>query len=337
MGAARDLLKEYMSQADWLAWRRRGIGSSDASTVMGVSKWSTPFELFLERTGRTLGRRRHAREWEAMQRGIRLEPEARRSYENFTGLPMLPGVMLVHPQYPQLRANLDGLNREEGRVLEIKCAGRADHKTAMKGKIPKHYFWQCVHLLMVSGMEWLDYYSYDGEGGGVTITMRRDPALEAQLMAAELAFWDLVLKDHWPPWEVLESNVIPIFKGGKTMQTYTADEVKDMLSHAKGLGTHWFKIPGFEVTFAMGGAPVQVKPQAAPMPERESAKETRKAELGKFVTTFGKKYRGWPLSRIGRKDMKEYGEYLLADTNREDLNETVREWLDRAEEYLELA
>ena len=36
---------------EWLDWRKKGIGSSDAPIIMGVSPWKTPFELWEEKTG----------------------------------------------------------------------------------------------------------------------------------------------------------------------------------------------------------------------------------------------------------------------------------------------
>lgn len=181
-----------MTREEWLLWRKAGMGSSDAPAIMGASKWSTPVECLLEKADRTDGRLRAPWEIKVMNRGVRLEPEARLSYENWLSIKM-PKKLVIHPRFPQLRASFDGLNRDEGRVLEIKCPGKEAHATALAGKIPEDYFWQCVHLLMVSGMEWLDYYSYDGENG-VAVAMRRDLSAEKRLMEMELDFWKLVEK-----------------------------------------------------------------------------------------------------------------------------------------------
>lgn len=179
---------------------------------MGVSPWSSPFELFLEKTGRIVGRKRRYWEWKAMRRGIQMEPEARLSYENWTGIQMPPR-MLIHPRYPQLRATCDGLNFPAGRVLEIKCPGEKDHKLALAGKIPEKYLWQCVHLMLVSGVESLDYWSYR-KGEGTSIFMRRDLSLERRLLERELSFWELVKRDD-PSGLYFPSNVIPFRKGAR--------------------------------------------------------------------------------------------------------------------------
>ena len=42
---------ENMPHEEWLDWRKTGIGGSDASVVCGVSKYKSPLELFMEKTG----------------------------------------------------------------------------------------------------------------------------------------------------------------------------------------------------------------------------------------------------------------------------------------------
>ena len=36
----------------WLALRNKYIGGSDASSVAGFSKWKSPYQLYLEKTGK---------------------------------------------------------------------------------------------------------------------------------------------------------------------------------------------------------------------------------------------------------------------------------------------
>lgn len=190
-------------------FRLAGIGSSDAPTIMETSKWNTPFELLLQKLSLIHGRQRHPKEIEAMQRGIREEPAARILYENTFGILMPAKFKVVHPQFPQIRANCDGFNLESNKVLEIKRAGKADHLTALKGKIPKHYFWQCIHLMAVTGADTCDYFSYDGEEG-TAITLYRDHSIEERLVNAELRFWDWVESKRKlvSEKEILKSNVI---------------------------------------------------------------------------------------------------------------------------------
>lgn len=199
-----------MSVEEWLKWRKLGIGSSDASAIMGVSPWATPFEKLLEKTGRINGRVRSAWEWKAMRRGIRLEPEARAACERWVGTE-LPARAVVHPRYPQIRTTLDGIDRfGESFVSEFKVPGKKDHLVALSGRIPEKYIWQCRHHSLVTGLPCL-YWSYRN-GDGVGIWLPRDEFEEAKLRRAELAFWNAVVTDTWP---IRPSNVIPLFQGGR--------------------------------------------------------------------------------------------------------------------------
>ena len=37
--------------ADWLEYRKQGIGGSDASVVCGINRYKSPVELWLDKTG----------------------------------------------------------------------------------------------------------------------------------------------------------------------------------------------------------------------------------------------------------------------------------------------
>lgn len=41
-------------RAEWLAWRRQGIGASDVAAIVGLSPWASPYSVWAEKTGRTV-------------------------------------------------------------------------------------------------------------------------------------------------------------------------------------------------------------------------------------------------------------------------------------------
>jgi putative phage-type endonuclease len=179
-------------EESFLEWRRNGIGSSDAPAVMGYSPWVTTYQLWELKTGR---REPDPMNW-AMKKGIELEPYARQAYEMKSGIQM-PSDRMKHREHDFLRANFDGINKLARLVLEIKCPGQIDHARAAEGKIPDKYLWQCVHLLMVSRMPVLHYWSFDGENG-ILVKFKRNRELEEKLLTAEKKFWNHVLTDTPP-------------------------------------------------------------------------------------------------------------------------------------------
>lgn len=179
---------------DWLHWRRGGIGSSDAPIIMGVSPWSTPFQLWQEKTGRV---KREMSNF-ATERGNMLEPKARADYELRSGIEM-PPILCQHKDYPFMRASMDGGNEQLRCGLEIKCPGKKDHEIALiEGRVPEKYMPQIQHQLMVTGFEWIDYFSFDGEKG-VSIRVYPDMEYIARLTQKEIEFWDFIRTDTAPP------------------------------------------------------------------------------------------------------------------------------------------
>lgn len=39
-------------EAAWLESRKKGVGGSDVSTIMGLNKYKTSYQLWMEKTGR---------------------------------------------------------------------------------------------------------------------------------------------------------------------------------------------------------------------------------------------------------------------------------------------
>lgn len=178
----------------WHAWRAKGIGASESPIIMGVSPWSTPYQLWQEKTGRL---KRDFSNY-ATERGHRLEPKARASYEFKFGY-NCPPILATNQRFPFIRASLDGWNAENGVILEIKCPGRMDHEKALAGQIPEKYFPQIQHqFLAVGNAKVAHYYSYDGERG-VCVECLPDLEYQEKLFEALCAFWQCIRDDVPPP------------------------------------------------------------------------------------------------------------------------------------------
>ena len=176
----------------WLAWRRGGIGASDAPAIMGVSPWMDLDTLWLDKTGqRQDGYSNHA-----MRRGQRLEPEARALYIRTTRVRVAP-VCLEHGTHRWMRGSLDGISADGGVVLEVKCPGAADHGVALGGRVPEKYVPQLQHLLAVSGAEVCHYWSYRA-GAGALIEVTPDHGYIRSLIERERRFWRHVLEGRRP-------------------------------------------------------------------------------------------------------------------------------------------
>ena len=68
---------------DWLEYRKAGIGGSDASVVCGVSRYKSPVELWMEKTGQLPSQEAG----EAAYWGNLLESLVREEFTKRTGIP----------------------------------------------------------------------------------------------------------------------------------------------------------------------------------------------------------------------------------------------------------
>jgi len=131
---------------EWHEWRKQGIGASEANIIMGVSKFSTPLDLWEEKVN---GKKKEVSEF-ITQKGHNIEAQFRPHYELVSGSDF-PSILATHEKYPWIRASLDGYSKELNHVWECKYCGEDDFQRVV-GKIGlDQYYPQIQHQLMVTG------------------------------------------------------------------------------------------------------------------------------------------------------------------------------------------
>jgi putative phage-type endonuclease len=177
---------------EWLSWRRTVITASDCPVIMGSSPWVTPYQCWQ----RKLGLIEEQKSNDAMERGKRLEPEARTQFIKRHGIDMVPAVV-ESSELEFLGASLDGMSQLGGSILEIKCGGYKLHDMASKGEIPAYYQDQMQHQLLVTGAAICFYYSYNGTDG-ICIEVRPDPEFRNRFLPKAREFWKCVALNEPP-------------------------------------------------------------------------------------------------------------------------------------------
>jgi putative phage-type endonuclease len=173
---------------EWLEWRHKGVGASDAPVVMGESPWKTATELLREKREPARKSDQNA----AMSRGTRLEPEARTRYILRTGRDVRPAC-LQSSEHEWLRASVDGITADGGLVVEIKCGDSVYRQTAQSGCVPDCYYGQLQHILAVTGLESLDFWCYLPGRPELLVPVKRDDDYIDRLLKEEFKFWKDVL------------------------------------------------------------------------------------------------------------------------------------------------
>ena len=180
---------------EWLAWRFKGIGASDAPIIMGKSHYTRAYELFKHKTGKGTDPKRNPILQKIRERGKLLEPLARAQYEKLTNTTVTP-VVAESAVHPFIRASFDGFDLFSGEPLEVKCPGERAHKLALSGLVPEEYVDQVQQQIFVAEADYGNYYSFDGQDG-VLLRVPRDQARIDQIVAAEVIFWERVQSGIW--------------------------------------------------------------------------------------------------------------------------------------------
>lgn len=173
---------------EWFQWRRLGIGSSDAAVLMGYGFNKNAHDLWLEKTDQVKVEFHLA---PLAERGTRLEDQARKTYEDFTGIKVVDR-LFTHPKYQFIRASLDGWSEEFELILEIKCPSMKNHyRSVAENYIKPSYYTQIQHQFLASNAKYADYWSFDGKSGH-RIPVLPDPYFMGELLEREIIFWKCV-------------------------------------------------------------------------------------------------------------------------------------------------
>lgn len=204
-----------MTKEEWLEERKKGIGGSDAITVLGRNKYKSIVQLWREKTGRAEAEDISNRPY--VKYGTDMEPVLRESFKikhpEFL-VTHKENTIIKHKKYPFLFASLDGeiLDIETGEIgiLEIKTANIKNSAKAdeWKDRIPDNYYCQILHYLNVTGYSFVYLfaelnYSEEYQANKTFIINRADEDVQASikyLEEQEIKFWkEYVEKDKEPP------------------------------------------------------------------------------------------------------------------------------------------
>jgi putative phage-type endonuclease len=187
------IIELQQSTPEWLNWRRTVITATEASIILGNNPYETPYVCWQ----RKMGLLEEKKSNDAMERGKRLEPEARDQFIDRFGIEMKP-VVIESTEFNFLGASLDGLSACGRYVLEVKCGGAKLHSMAEIGEIPEYYKDQMQHQMLVTGAEKAFYYSYNGTDG-ICIPVLPDSSWRTKFLPKAREFWKCIAFAEAPP------------------------------------------------------------------------------------------------------------------------------------------
>lgn len=192
-------LPKTTTEHDWLRQRNTGIGSSDASTIMGLSQYESPYSLWEVKTGRApLDPPVSDRQQELRDMGHAMEPVIRDLTAQKLGITISKDdIALASVERPWQHFNPDGITND-GRIFEAK---NVHWRKAYEwdGQIPDHAEIQVHHGAAVMGA---DHAIVVGLIGGNELSIHEITINEKVveiITEAEAEFWEHVERDTPPP------------------------------------------------------------------------------------------------------------------------------------------
>ena len=130
--------------------RRKYLGGSDISAVMGLNRWKTPLKLWLEKTGES--EPEDLSKVEAVQLGTELEEFVAQKFSRETGKQVRKQPkMYVHKDYPYMVAHVDRLITGTDELLECKTCSYFKKDEWENDGIPQEYILQVMWYLGITG------------------------------------------------------------------------------------------------------------------------------------------------------------------------------------------
>lgn len=184
-----------MPHEEWLEHRRKSIGGSDASAIVGLNKYASQYSVWADKMGKLPPKEDN----EPMRLGRDLEEYVAQRFTEATGKKLRrENNILINPDYPFAHANVDRMVIGEDAGFEAKTTSALNTKRFKNGEYPENYYAQCVHYLAITGCKrW--YLGVLILGVGFEwFVIERDEEEIAALMRSEAEFWSFV-KDGIPP------------------------------------------------------------------------------------------------------------------------------------------
>ena len=209
---------ENLPYAEWLEYRKHGIGGSDAAVVCGISRYKSPFELWLDKTGQLP----EQETGEPAYWGNLLEPVVRNEFQKRTGIEVTtPKQLLQSEEHPFMLANLDGICElpELGTcVFEAKTAS-AYKASEWENAIPDEYMLQIQHYMAVTGYKGAYIAVLIGGNSFKWKFVERDKELISLLIKLESDFWCHV-----------QNNTPPSVDGSEATAKFLAEKIAECKS-----------------------------------------------------------------------------------------------------------
>lgn len=218
----------------WIDEHKKTIGSSIAAAVCGVNPYMTPAHAFDYMTGNALPAEMNGH----MERGIVLEPTARRKLADRLGVQIEPNAehgFSYSARYPFAHALPDGWIRFGGIAIpvELKVPTPQNWQTIRLKGVHDYWLIQCMWQIAVTDVPHLEFGALNPVTFEIIhVNVPRDQELIDSIMTRAVLFWENLKRGIRPAEEQSSADQIVLPEVGGEMVTLTGG---DALAAAAGL------------------------------------------------------------------------------------------------------
>jgi putative phage-type endonuclease len=213
---------------DFTADRTKYIGGSDIGAILGLSKFRSPLEVWMEKTGKEVTKQDSL----PLRFGSFAEEFVASEYARSTHSELLHDESThIHPTYPYMSAHIDrfvlgnGSAQPPTGILECKTANSfstGNWGEAGTDQVPMTYLCQCIWYMAITQIQRADLAVLFGNSDFRIYQITQDQALENLVIEKAIAFWeDYVLKDIAPP-ASSQADCHLLFQKGDPQKTVNA-------------------------------------------------------------------------------------------------------------------
>ncbi|WP_285824136.1 YqaJ viral recombinase family nuclease [Schaedlerella arabinosiphila] len=202
-----------LDKKEWLKYRKKGIGGSDAGAVCGLNPYRTAMQVYNDKISDAI----EEIDNEAMRQGREFEDYVARRFTEATGKKVRrANAMFYHESYPFMLADVDRMVVGENAGLECKTASPFMAEHWKDGKIPLSYQIQCYHYMSVCDADawYIAVLIYGREFK--YCRLERDEEMLSDLVRIEQDFWE----NH------VQKRILPEPDGSKLADSVIADYFK---------------------------------------------------------------------------------------------------------------
>ena len=212
--------------------RSKYLGGSDIGAILGLSRFRSPLEVWMEKTGKEVKKLDSL----PLRFGSFAESFVASEYSRSTGFDLIHDESIyVHPEHSYVSAHIDRFVLENGssspsRILECKTANpfsAGDWGEVGSDEVPMSYLCQCIWYMAITDLNRIDLAVLFGNADFRIYEISRDLELESTILQKANFFWnEYVLKDVPPP-ATSEEDCQTLFSKG--------DPTKSVEAHSETL------------------------------------------------------------------------------------------------------